>query len=488
MLRLANISKSFAGVKALRNVSLLFKAGEVHALCGENGAGKTTLMNIIMGNLQPDEGTIFWNEKQLFIPDVLTAQSLGISIVYQERSLADSLSIAENIFSVRLPLTKAGLIDYAVLYEKTRRLLNDLGLSHLSPKTVTGKLSPALKQMVEIAKAIAQEPSLLILDEPTASITHSETEILFRIIRRLKEKGVGIVYISHRMAEIQQIADTISVLKDGAFVATVSNEASPQEIIKLMVGRELESLPQHSYKQAQLKLEAHTLSGKGFSKVSFQLYKGEILGFAGLQGSGRTALAKAIFGDEVFTEGKIYKDGAEYKPAHPSEALDRGVVYVPEERKTEGLFLEKSIAENIYAAQLKKGSYQKVIVYKESARLCNGFNVRTTGAKQAVRKLSGGNQQKIVLAKWMALQPDVLIVNEPTHGVDVGAKAEIYRLLKKFTAEGKSILLISSELPELLLLCDRIAVMQEGKLKAILNRAEATEEKITALASGLDNI
>lgn len=485
MLRLQNISKSFAGVKALQNISLEFKQGEVHALCGENGAGKSTLMNIIMGNLQPDEGSIFWKDAPIKIDDVLAAQSLGISIVYQEQSLADSLSIAENIFPVKLPLTKAGLIDYPALYKKAQHLLNELGLINLSPKTLVSKLSIAQKQMVEIAKAIAQKPSLLILDEPTASITHSETEILFRIIKRLKTRKTGVIYISHRMFEIQKIADNISVLKDGKFVGTVNKLTPPQQIISMMVGRELEAMNEESHAQKNIKLEVKQISGKGFRNITFQLHKGEILGFAGLQGSGRSEMAKAIFGDEKIVSGVVLKDGKSIEIRHPSEAFDRRIVYLPEERKTEGLFLDKSVAENIYSAQLNRGFYNEELVNTTSKKLCDDFGVRTTSVKRQVRTLSGGNQQKVVLVKCLALQPDILIVNEPTHGVDVGSKADIYKLLKQLTKRGKSILLISSELTELLLLSDRIAVMHKGEIQGILNRQEATEEKITALASGI---
>lgn len=486
MLRLENISKTFSGVTALENISLAFGAGEVHAVCGENGAGKSTLMNIIMGNLQPNSGTIFWKNKQVKISDALMAQNLGISIVYQERSLADALSIAENIFPVKLPLTRVGLIDYTALYQKTKALLIELGLPHLSPKTMAGKLSVGQKQMVEIAKALAQNPSLLILDEPTASVTHNETEILFHIIRGLKKKAVGIIYITHRMTEIQQIADCVSVLKDGKFVGTVSSQVPAKQIVNMMVGRELEAVTDTSHVQKTISLEAINISGKGFHNINFQLFMGEVLGFAGLPGSGRTAMAKALFGDEKMTSGTILKNNAAFKPKHPSEALMMRMVYVPEERKTEGLFLEKTVAENIFSARLKKGWYQHKIVNRISKELCTDFGIRITTIKQAVRKLSGGNQQKLVLAKWLALQPDVLIVNEPTHGVDVGAKAEIYRLLKKLTEQGKSILLISSELPELMLLSDRIAVMHEGNLKAVLSRQEASEEKIVSLASGIE--
>ncbi|MHA4842809.1 sugar ABC transporter ATP-binding protein [Flavitalea antarctica] len=487
MLKLRNISKFFGGVKALQDVSIDFNSGEVHVLCGENGAGKSTLMNIIMGNLQPDQGKIFRHNQQVTIDNVLSAQRLGLSIVYQEGSLANALSIAENIFPVNMPLTGTGLINYTGLYNRTALLLADLGLSHLDPKMPVIRLSVAQKRMVEIAKAIAQDPALLILDEPTASLTYSETAILFRIIANLKKKGTGIIYISHRMEEIREIARKISVLKDGKLVGTVDSSVPTQDIIRMMVGRNLEAGSEESCFSNDIKLEVRNLTGKGFSNISFQLRRGEILGFAGLEGSGRSAMAKAIFGYEIYTRGTITMDGRQLNIHHPAEALKEKIVYLPEDRKTESLFYNMSVAENIFAAQLQSGFYNEREINRNSRILCDEFNVRSPMVTQPVRTLSGGNQQKVVLAKCLALKPEVLIINEPTHGVDAGAKSEIYPQLKKLTREGKSIILISSELKELLLLCDRIAVMHKGKIIGILNHSEATEEKITILASGYKN-
>jgi ABC-type sugar transport system ATPase subunit len=485
MLRLQNIQKSFGGVKALTNVTLEFLKGEVHVVCGENGAGKSTLMNIIMGNLQADLGTISWNEKKVLITDVLMAQRLGIAIVYQERSLANALSIAENIFCVDTPTTNTGLINYRLLNFRTQRLLNELGLNNLSPATVVGKLSVAQKQMVEIAKAIAREPALLILDEPTASLTEAETGLLFKIIRRLKAAGTGIIYISHRMHEIKQIADKISVLKDGRLVNTVTHDISTSEIIRMMVGRDLQTILHQSHTTSKVKLEVNDISGKGFSCINFQLFEGEVLGFAGLEGSGRGAMAKAIVGDEVITSGTIRKQNKFLRFTGPAKAYEEHIVYLPEDRKAEGLFPGKSIAENIFACQLKRGFYNVREIRRRSELLCKAFGIRMTTVDQGIMTLSGGNQQKVMLAKCMTLEPEVLIINEPTHGVDAGAKAEIYSLLANLTRQAKSILLISSELPELIFLSDRIAVMHEGRLQGILSRNEATEERITALASGV---
>lgn len=470
----------------MQDVSLEFAGGKVHAVCGENGAGKSTLMNIIVGNFKPDKGGLFWKDKAIHIENIQQAQRLGIGIVYQERSLVDSLSVAENISPVNRPLNNIGLIDYDALYQTATILLQQLQLKEILPKTIVGKLSAPQKQMVEIAKALTQEPTLLILDEPTASITHHETETLFSIVRQLKTKGVAIIYISHRMAEIREIADEVSVLKDGRYQGTVDAQTPTEQIVRMMVGRELLTVSHSSDRKPETKLEVRSVSGKGFDDISFQLHKGEIIGLAGLAGSGRTALARALFGDIGITAGQLFKDGKEIKLHHPADAIAAGIAYIPDDRKSLGLFLEKTVAENIVASKLQKGYYNE----KEAVRVSEDYRkrlaIKTPAVKQIVRKLSGGNQQKVVVAKWLATNPDVLIINEPTHGVDVGAKAEIYSILKRLTKEGKSILMISSELPELLLLADRIAVMYAGKVQKILNVEEATEEKIAVLASGLD--
>jgi ribose transport system ATP-binding protein len=486
MLRLENISKYFPGVKALQQVSLEINSGEVHALCGENGAGKSTLMNIITGNLQPDEGAVIWHGKPVVINNVLRAQELGISIVYQEKSLVDSLSIAENIFPVHQPVNSFGLIDKRALFQKTRQLLNELQLEALDPELIIGKLSGTEKAMVEIAKALAKNPSLLILDEPTASITHRETKVLFRLIRQLKAKGVAIIYISHRMAEIKQIADVVSVLKDGQYQGTVSVHEPTEQMIRMMVGRDLELAQYRSHAGPGAKLEAKNLSGRGFHNISFKIGPGEILGFAGLSDSGRSELARAIFADISIVSGELFIDGRKISFRHPAESMQEGIAYLPENRKTEGLFMEKSIAENISSVRMQAGFYDRKRVIREADRVVRKFNIRTPSVKSGVGKLSGGNQQKVVIAKWLSTSPDILIVNEPTNGVDVGAKSEIYQILKELTAAGKSILLISSELPELLLLADRIAVMYSGSIKGILSHEDATEDKITALASGIE--
>ncbi len=486
MLQLRHISKSFLGVKALQDVSIEFKAGEVHALCGENGAGKSTLMNIIVGNLQPDSGELLWKGAPLRIAGVQDTQLLGISIVYQEGSLVDSLSVAENIFPVNQPSNAFGLIDFLKLNKNAQELLHALNVGAISPQTIVGRLSPPLKQMVEIAKALAKDLQLLILDEPTASLTTREQESLFAIIRQLRQKGVAVIYISHRMAEIREIADVVSVLKDGCFQGSFDARNTPvEQIIRSMVGRELQTAQYRSDVQNEIALKVEKLSGKGFDDVSFSLRKGEIFGIAGLLGSGRTELAEALFGAVPAKSGSIVRKGKVMHLRQPSDAINCGIAYLPEDRKLSGLFLDQSVAENISAAQIKSGFYPKAQNEKRSEQYREQLHIRTPSVRQVVRKLSGGNQQKIMLAKWLYTDPEVLIVNEPTHGVDVGAKAEIYEHLKKLTAAGKSILLISSELPELLLLSDRVGIMYNGVMQAVLEKEAATEERVAALASGV---
>jgi ribose transport system ATP-binding protein len=486
MLQLRNISKTFGVVRALQDVSIDFRAGEIHALCGENGAGKSTLMAIVAGNLQPDSGEINWNGTPVVFQNRMQSQALEIGIVYQERSLVESLSIAENIYPNNQPKTGWGGIDYNALHAQAQQLLNTLQLNNLSSRTVVARLSPAQKSMVEIAKALAQNPKLLILDEPTASLTHHETSTLFQILMQLKAQGVALIYITHRMAEVAQLADVVSVLKDGQYQGTTkASDTTPEAIVHLMVGRELEHWQQESSIQNEVLLNVQHLSGSGFSDVSFSVRKGEVFGLAGLPGSGRTELARALFGDAPIARGQLFKNAMPLTLRHPADAIKNGIAYLPDDRKAYGLFLDSSVAENIAATDLQEGWYNRRETETAATTLCRQLDIRTPSVQQQVRKLSGGNQQKIVLAKWLHKAPDVLIVNEPTHGVDVGAKREIYELLKKFTAQGKSVLLISSDLPELLLLSHRIGVMYRGHLRTILEREEATEERITAIASGL---
>lgn len=486
LLEATHITKRFPGVRALSDVSLAVSAGEVHALCGENGAGKSTLMNILAGNLQPDEGELRWQGEPVRIASPQQARALGIGIVYQERSLVDTLSIAENIFPDQQPRTRWGLIDYPALYEQTRHLLDRLRLANLSPKTLLNRLSPGQKQLIEVAKALATHPRLLILDEPTASLTEREVETLFGIVDDLRQQGVAVIYISHRMAEIGQIADRVTILKDGQYQDTLDAKTTPTEqIIRRMVGRELQTVQYQSSATDEVILEARNLSGVGFQNVSFQLHRGEILGLAGLVGAGRTEIAQALFGYQPATDGQLLHKGTAIHPQRPAEAVAKGIAYVPEERKSSGIFADRSVLENIVVADQRSRWVNAEANRQTADRFVKQLGIRTPSVRQTVGNLSGGNQQKVVLARWLNLAPDVLIVDEPTHGVDVGAKADIYAILRQLAVQGTAILFISSELPELLLMADRVGVMHNGSLKTILPRAQASEETIMQHASGV---
>lgn len=487
-LQLQQISKYFPGVKALEKVDFQVEAGEVHALCGENGAGKSTLMNILTGNLHPDHGHIFFNGQETVIQNPAHANDLGIAIVYQQLSLVDNLSIAENIFANQQPCHRWGFIDYRTLFKQTQQLLNQLQISGLKPQTLVSELSPGQKQMVEIAKALARNPSLLILDEPTASITEQETQTLFQIIRQLTQQHVSVIYISHRMAEIFTIATRITVLKDGQTQGTfLTSDITREQLIRRMVGRDVSHIQHQSFRQNSILLEVKTLTGNRFRNISFQLHAGEILGLAGLVGAGRTEIARAIFGADPIHSGSMLLKGKTFTPTHPSDAIHAGIGYVPEERKSLGLFLEKQVRENIAAVWQNKASttpwFEDSMVTQLAQDYKDKLNIATPHVFQQVIHLSGGNQQKVVLAKWLLSNPDVLMVDEPTHGIDVGAKFEIYEILQSLAQQGKGILLISSELPEVIGLCDRILVIREGEIAGELTKDEATEENIMRLAA-----
>ncbi len=487
MLRLSHISKQFPGVKALDDVTFDVRAGEIHALCGENGAGKSTLLNILTGNLQPNAGQIELHGEVVRIDGPAHATSLGLAIVYQQLSLVDGLSVAENIFANRQPRNRFGMVNYRALNDAARDLLHRLNLDDIRPETPVSRLSVAQKQMVEIAKALSQNPNILLLDEPTASITKRETQTLFRLVRQLRDEGKAIVYISHRLAEIFAIADRVSVLKDGDYQGTWPvADITTDQLIRHMVGRDITTTRTPSVATKKVLLSVENLSGERFRNITFDLHKGEILGLAGLVGAGRTELARAIFGADPARSGSIHLNGKRVHFHHPADALQTGIGYLPEERKTLGIFPERSVMDNLLSvgppansAGLYNARAGRTIAneYKETLR------IRTPSVAQAIVNLSGGNQQKVVLARWLRTNPDVLIVDEPTHGVDVGAKAEIYDLLRQVAAQGKGVLLISSELPELLTLSDRIFVIREGQLTGELVGTDATEEAIMVLAT-----
>lgn len=486
-LQLTNISKSFGPTKALTRVSLNVRPGEVHALCGENGAGKSTLMNILGGNLRPDEGEIVIDGKQLTFHNPSEAFSAGISIVYQHLSLINSLSVAENIFANAQPINHFGFISYKALNEKTQALLDNLGFD-LDPNRSVGILSPAAKQLTEIAKAVARRPQLLILDEPTASLGNSEKNLLFKLIRKLRSDGVSIIYISHKLNEVKEIADRISILKDGVHQGTFDNGAlSEDALIRAMIGRDIDKSISNRPERGAIALSVMELTGQKFKNVSFELHEGEILGLAGLVGSGRTEIARAIFGIDAITSGNITVKNQNYSPSGPTEAIEQGIAYVPEDRKALGIFPHMSIRDNMIvssARHLKKSLlFDPRQAISRTIEYIGRLKVVAPGGDTLVSHLSGGNQQKVLLARWLMTNPNILIVDEPTHGIDVGAKAEIYDLLRDLASKGKAILIISSELQELLTVCDRILVARNGSIVGEVNGTVATEETILSMAT-----
>ena len=481
-----NISKSFPGVRALKHVSLSVEPGEVHALCGENGAGKSTLMNVLSGNLQADEGEIHLNGNVLACKGPRDALRSGIAVVFQHLSLANEVSVAENIFVNQQPVSRFGLINYSLLHERTALLLRELNIG-LDPASVVANLSLAQRQMVEIAKALSKNPQVLILDEPTASLTDDSIRVLFEIIIKLKQKGTSIIYISHRLPEIFEIADRVSVLKDGELKGTFEKTTiSREQLIQRMVGREVKPILRTSTGHGEPVLEVKNLSSQKFNNVSFTLREGEVVGMAGLVGAGRTEIARTIFGTDAFNTGEIILQGKTLRIKHPVDAVSQGIGYVPEDRKHLGLFLGMSVADNIAVSRFESAAGNQFSHASEVIRLAHEYtgklNIATSSLNQPAINLSGGNQQKVLLAKWLATAPKVLIVDEPTHGVDVGAKQEIYHILNDLARRGLALLIISSELPELLSLCDRIIVIRRGEISGELAAREATEEQILSLA------
>lgn len=494
-LQMLGISKRYPGVKALQDVSFTAYAGEVMALVGENGAGKSTLLKVLAGAVQADSGTISLNGEQVDIKSPISAKQLGISVIYQELNLAGHLSVAENLFVGKEPRTKLGLVDYKTMYAASHKVLEDMGLK-ISPKTIVGDLNIALRQMVEIAKALLDDARIVVMDEPTSSLTDEETATLFRIIRDLKAKGVCVIYVSHRMREIFEICDRVTILRDGKLVeAKQISETSASEVVKLMVGRELSDLfgkrsaelDQHSEPVLEVK---NLSSGNELKEISFKLRPGEVLALSGLIGSGRSEAAMAIFGARPVDSGEIKLSGKTVSHKRPGQAIANGVALVPEDRKFQGLFLQLSVMHNMSSASLGEISNASLLSGKKDKNLVETYSqalaLRKSAKDVAVGTLSGGNQQKVVLGRWLAKNPKILILDEPTRGVDVGAKGEIYQIIREIAAKGVGILMISSELPEVIGLADRVIVMREGRMVGELNASEASESKIIALATGVE--
>lgn len=491
ILEMKGIVKSFGPVKALKGVDLDLRAGEVHALMGENGAGKSTLMKVLTGIHDANEGTIHYNGKQVTYSKPKDAMEDGIVIVHQELNMMNHLTVAQNIFIGREEFRHNWLIDDGASIKKAKKLFDLLKLD-INPTEKVGNLTVGKQQMVEIAKALSMDAKVIVFDEPTAALTESEINELFVIIDDLRSKGVGIIYISHRMDEIARITDRVTVMRDGEYVGTVNTkDTTKDEIIAMMVGRTIYEDPKAASAvadDAPVVLEVKNLNaGSSVKDVSFQLRKGEILGFSGLMGAGRTEVARLLFGADKKESGTIFVNGKEVTINSPQDAIREGIGYLSEDRKRYGCIVDMTIANNTVMTNLDKyikgGLIDDAEIVKVSDEFVKQLRTKTPSSKQLVRNLSGGNQQKVVIAKWLEQNSDILIFDEPTRGIDVGAKSEIYTLMNDLVAQGKSIIMISSELTEILRMSDRIVVMCEGRKTGELDISQATQERILALAT-----
>jgi ribose transport system ATP-binding protein len=487
-----NISKSFTGVDALHQVNFDVQRGEVHILLGENGAGKSTLMNILAGVYPSDTGQMQWCGQTVEFKSPREAQQAGISIIYQESSLIPHLSMAENVFLGKEPARLSGLplIDWDQIYEQTSELLHNLGLN-LDPKTPVSNLSGAERRMVEVAKALRHSADLIIMDEPTASLSPPEVDTLFRVIRRLTAQGVAIVFISHRLEEITHIGDRVTILRDGKNVTTVSlTETNLDELVRLMVGRNLnDKFPQRQFSPGAEVLRIKGLTCYGvLDDISFNLRVGEIVGLTGLMGSGRTSLVRAIFGLAPLDEGTIYMDGQAVVIDSPQAAITLGIGLLTENREEQGLILEMNTADNITLAALERDWPGPFLRHEAEQDLAEHYidrlNIKPSSPQLVTRYLSSGMQQKVILSRWLATRSRLLIFDQPTRGVDVGSKVEIYRFMADLAEQGVAIFIVSSDLPEILGMCDRILVLHEGTLVASLPRSKATAEAVMAYATG----
>ncbi len=491
ILEMHNMIKHFPGVLAANKINLRVRRGTVHALMGENGAGKSTMMKMLIGLYQPDGGEIRFNGKTVRIDTTQKALELGISMIHQELNPVPQMTISENIWLGREPLkNRLGRIDHKKMKQDTSILLENLGIS-LDPNTKMAELSVASQQMVEIAKAISYNSELIIMDEPTSAITEKEVEHLFRIIHDLKEKNISIIYITHKMDEVFKISDDITVLRDGEYISTdKSEDINKNSLITKMVGRDLNQVfPKIDVPIGDVILKVENLSRDGnFRDVSFELREGEILGIAGLMGAGRTELIETIFGIYPKTDGKINIRGLEAKIESPRDALEHRLALLTEDRKDSGLFLSLSVKENIAIANINTYLHgiqlNQSNIRKDCYDQVEKLRIKTPGINQKIENLSGGNQQKALISRWLLTNPDILLLDEPTRGIDVGAKSEIHKLMGEIVKTGKSIIMISSELPEVLGMSDRVLVMHEGECMGILDRNESTQENILALASG----
>ena len=489
-IEMRGIDKSFGSNQVLKQAGFTLESGEVHALMGENGAGKSTLMKILTGVYTKDAGTVLVDGKEVNYKNPQEAEKAGIVFIYQELNVMFDLTVEENLFMGKEIHGKLGICDRKAMQKKAREALNTLGVD-ISPKTVMSELSVGQQQMVEICKALMADAKVIIMDEPTAALTQSETVALFKVIESLRKKGVSMVYISHRMEEIFELCDRITVLRDGSYIGMKNiPETNMNEIVKMMIGREIgERYPSRDVKIGKEVLKVKGLTRKGtFHDVSFSVRAGEVLGVSGLMGAGRTEIMQAIFGNLSYESGSIEIDGKEVKISNPRQAMEQGIGFITEDRKTEGLMLDKSIRENISLCNLGRISKSSVISKEAEknmvAEAIKDLHIKCFGPYHECNNLSGGNQQKVVLAKWILTNPKILILDEPTRGVDIGAKKEISSIINKLAAQGVAIIMVSSELPEVLGMSDNIMVVREGEVRGIISYEEANQERVMTLATG----
>lgn len=490
-IEMRGIDKSFGTNQVLKNAGFLLRDGEVHALMGENGAGKSTLMKILTGVYTRDAGTVIVDGKEVEYHNPQEAEKAGIVFIYQELNVMFDLTVEENLFMGKEITKGFGICDKKAMRKKAKEVLDMMGVD-INPAAVMSELSVGQQQMIEICKALMVDAKVIIMDEPTAALTQSETDALFKVIHSLRKKGVSMVYISHRMEEIFELCDRITVLRDGSYIGTEEiKDIDMNDIVKMMIGREIgERFPARDVKLGKEVLKVEKLTSPGvFHDISFSVRAGEVLGVSGLMGAGRTEIMQAIFGNFPLESGKIYIDGKETVIKNPEAAMKAGIGFITEDRKTEGLMLEKSIEENISLANLGKVSGKNHVLSSsaEGALVKKGieeFHIRCFGPSHECGNLSGGNQQKVVLAKWIYTEPKILILDEPTRGVDIGAKKEIYSVINEMATKGVAIIMVSSELPEVLGMSDRIMVVREGEVRGIIGKEEANQQNVMTLATG----
>ncbi len=491
LLEMRNISKSFPGVKALDNVSLTVRPGTVHALMGENGAGKSTLMKCLFGIYHKDSGSIILDGKEVSFKSSKEALENGVAMVHQELNQALTRSVQDNLWLGRYPKVGGVMVSESIMKKRTREIFDQLGVT-VDPKVIMSIMPVSQRQMVEIAKAVSYDSKIIVFDEPTSSLTETEVEHLFRIINMLKAKGCGIIYISHKMEEILRISDDVTIMRDGTWVATrPASELTMEEIIRLMVGRELTNrFPPKTNKPGDVILDVQNIKGKytRLKEATFQLHKGEILGIAGLDGSGRTEVLENIFGSMTREGGKIILHGKEIRNRTPGEAIKNGFALLTEERRATGIFGIRDIEDNTVISSLKDYLVGGICLSEKKMRektdwAIASMHIKTPSRKTQIRSLSGGNQQKVIIGRWLLTKPEVLLLDEPTRGIDVGAKYEIYQLIIDLANEGKGVIMVSSEMPELLGVCDRILVMSGGRIAGEVDAADTSQEEILTLAA-----